>query len=143
MTILDRLTGSRPRSVGPELFENAKRAYMERSSDSVRREQTWRTFALVLALGCAGLGWSNYVLANRPAFTPYLVQVDKHGSVIPIRPANDLAKLDDRVVMNQLVRFIQDTRTVYVDAAAARAIAREAYAMLQGGSEAYELVNRN
>ena len=134
---------TKARDVPENVYLNARRDTLERESNTIKREQTWRTIALVLAVGNIGFGYGLSVLATRPALKPYIVEVDHLGAVLPVKEADQASRPDQRVIRNQLARFVRNARTVYLDAAAAQAIAKEAYAVLLRGSSAYATVDRN
>ncbi len=134
---------SKSRDVSPSIYLDARRDFLERESSTVKREQTWRTFAIILAVANVGFGYGLTVMASRPALKPYIVEVDNLGAVLPVREADQAARPDQRVIRNQLGRFVRNARTVYLDAAAAQAIAKEAYAVLLRGSSAYKVIDQN
>ena len=80
-------------------------------------------------------------MATQNKLVPYVVQVDKLGSVVPVARADQMNKTDERVVKALLARFISDARGVVSDGIAQRQMIDRTYAMLSNGTRALSIVN--
>src|SRR5690606_15360419 len=74
---------------------------------------------------------------------PYVVQVDKLGTVLPVARADQAARADSTVIRATLASWIANTRTVYVDAAAEQRNILAAYALIDQNSPAFQVVNEH
>jgi type IV secretion system protein VirB5 len=129
------------RSEGENPYLSARREWNERYGSYVARAQSWRLAALLsLTITCltvAGL----IGMAMQTRLVPYVVEVDKLGSAVAVRRADAASQPDPRVIDAQLARWITDMRSVYMDAAAERALVTEGYAMIDQRSPAYGVIN--
>ena len=80
-------------------------------------------------------------MAVQTRLVPYVVEVDKLGSAVAVRRADVAGQPDPRVIDAQLARWVTDMRSVYMDAAAERALVTEGYAMVNQRSPAYGVIN--
>jgi type IV secretion system protein TrbF len=119
----------------------SRREWNERYGDYISRERAWRisTFlslgiALVCACGMAYLGSQNKMV-------PYVVEVDKLGSVAAVQRADMAVKADPRIIRSQLARWIESVRSVYQDAGAERVNIEYVYAMMRRTDPAYTALN--
>ena len=87
-----------------------------------------------LALVSVGLLGLVYVFGTRPRAIPYVVAVDKAGSIVAVaqavRPGAPLN--EENVVRYQLAQFIGDSRSVLGDATVMKERIRHAYALARG-----------
>ena len=81
------------------------------------------------------------VTLSERRIVPYVVTVDKLGSALAVGRADEAVLPERAVTVAGLARFIADMRSVYVDAAAERAILKEGYAMINRRSDAYAAMN--
>jgi type IV secretion system protein TrbF len=117
------------------------RTWNERYGDRISEARSWR-LAAVLALALAVLSTGCLVwLSSQSQIVPYVVKVDKLGTAIAVDRADQAGQPDRNIVVAQLARFIADMRSVYVDAAAERALLKEGYAMINRRAEAYQAMN--
>jgi type IV secretion system protein VirB5 len=86
----------------------------ERAVSSARVWQIYGTAGLLAALGSVA-GWTH--VASQPRFVPYVVEVDKLGEAVAVRPASGAAQADVRVIRAQLASFIWSARMVSSDGA--------------------------
>lgn len=136
---LKKKPGSGPAS--DMTLSNGKRIYLERYGDHIKAARTWRMFAFLMGgvalVATTGLG----VVSSQQRVVPYVVQVDKMHTVLPVGPADQAARPNASVVRASLGSYITNTRSVYVDAAATRKNILSAYSMMEAGSPAYQTVN--
>jgi type IV secretion system protein TrbF len=125
----------------PNPYLAARREWDERYGGQIAQIRQWRWAAFialtVATVSSAGLVWT---LSER-RIVPYVVTVDKLGSAIAVGRADEAVQPDRAVTVAGLARFIADMRSVYVDAAAERAILKEGYAMINRRSDAYAAMN--
>jgi type IV secretion system protein VirB5 len=122
-------------------YLSARQEWNERYGSYIAQAHTWR-FISFLTLGVTiltvvGLVW----MGVQTRLVPYVVEVDKLGSTVAVRRADVAGHPDPRVIDAQLARWIGDIRSVYVDAAAERALVTEGYAMINQRSAAYGVIN--
>jgi type IV secretory pathway TrbF-like protein len=119
----------------------ARREWNERYGDHIKSAQSWRLAAMgsigIALISVGGLAYS----ASQSKFVPYVVEVDKLNATLPIGPADRAGKADARIVRSQLASWIANTRSVYLDAGAEQRIIREAYALIDQASPAFQTVN--
>lgn len=123
-----------------EAYLSGRREWMERYGEYIQSAHQWRLVGigslLVTALAVAGMVYS----ASQNHFIPYVVQVDKLGVAVPAGRADLATRADARIVRAQLARWISNVRTVYVDAAAERAVVDESFAMISRTGAAYMML---
>jgi type IV secretory pathway TrbF-like protein len=128
-----------PKTDNPYL--NARREWNERYGDYIVRERAWRSVALfslgIAAIAAGGLVW----VAGQTKIVPYVVEVNRLGDAVAVRPADHAARPDDRIIRAQLARWIEEVRSVYLDAAAEHNAIRDAYAMINSHGMAYGFLN--
>jgi type IV secretion system protein TrbF len=128
-----------PDSGNPYL--NARREWNERYGDYIARAHTWQLIAIA-SLCIAGLAVGGLVYtASQNRFVPYVVAVDRLGDALAVGRADVASVPDQRVIRAQLARWIVSIRSVFIDAAAERALLTEAYAMVNRRSAAYTHLN--
>lgn len=119
----------------------ARREWMERYGSFIQGEQMWRLIAFisiaVAVIACAG----NVYIGAQSKFIPYVVEVDKLGDALAVRPATVAGQPDQRVVQASLARWVVAARTVYIDAAALRQNIDFVYALMANGSPAQAAMN--
>lgn len=119
----------------------ARREWMERYGDYIKQASTWRLVAIsALAVAFVAVAGIAYI-GSQSRFVPYVVQVDKLGTAVAVRPASVAGAPDPRIIQSELARWIVDVRSVYVDATAQRSMLDEAYSLLNGGGLAYTQLN--
>lgn len=118
-----------------------RREWQERYGDYIKQAATWRMVALV-SLAVAAIAVIGVVyIGSRSQFVPYVVQVDKLGDAVAVRPASVAARPDPRVIKASLARFVVETRSVYVDSLAQRRFLDDAYAHVVNGGAAFMKLN--
>ena len=148
MTMMDKPTALTPAGDTKEWavahqgsYRAARQEWLERYGDYIAEARAWRRVAmlslLVAALAISALianGTQNHVV-------PYVVRVDKLGAVAAVDRADRMVRPDQPLIVAQLARWVGAVRTVYVDAAAQRALINEGYAMINRNGDAYGALN--
>ena len=125
----------------PNPYLAARREWDERHGGQIAQIRHWR-WAAFIALTAAAVSSAGLVATlSERRIVPYVVKVDKLGSALAVDRAEEAAQPDRVMVVAGLARFITDMRSVYVDAAAERAILKEGYAMINRRSDAYAAMN--
>jgi type IV secretory pathway TrbF-like protein len=118
-------------------YLEARREWNERYGDYLAQARNWRLAALgslLLSLLLAGgLVW----LASQSRIVPYVVEVDKLGQAVAVKPAEPTGPTDPRVIKTQLAAFITWARTVSTDTALMKAALWNAYGMSGAQAKAY------
>jgi type IV secretion system protein VirB5 len=123
------------RAAAPEMavespFVAARREWNERYGDYIAQARNWRLCA-ILALAIAMiLSGGTIWLAGQSKFVPYVVEVDKLGSAVPVRPLQRAANPDATIVRAQIAAWINDARGVSSDPVYERATLTRVYAMI-------------
>lgn len=124
-------------------YTNARREWAERYGEFIQSASQWRMVAVsalvIAALSVAGMVYS----ASQNHFIPYVVQVDKLGVAVAAGRADQASVADPRIIRAQLARWISDTRSVYVDAAAERSAIDSSYAMISRSGSGYNMLNEH
>lgn len=119
----------------------ARREWNERYGGYIQRAATWRAMAFgslaVAGIAVAGLAYQ----ASSVKFVPYVVEVDKLSATLPVGPADRAAKGDTRIIRAQLAGFVDNLRSVYLDAAAEQNAVKAGYALLDPNMPAFKVVN--
>jgi type IV secretion system protein VirB5 len=119
----------------------ARQEWLERYGDYITQARNWRMVAL-LSLIVAGVALTSLVLlARQSRVVPYVVKVDRLGDAVAVERADAAAQPDEAIIKAQLARWLTAVRSVYVDAAAQRALIAEAYAMINRLGSAYGALN--
>jgi type IV secretion system protein TrbF len=122
-------------------YHAARQEWLERYGDYIAAARSWRRVAflalITAALAIALLIWTG----TRSQVVPYVVKVDRVGSIVSVERADRMRRPDAPLITAQLARWIYAVRTVYVDAAAQRALITEGYAMINRLGDAYGALN--
>jgi type IV secretion system protein VirB5 len=119
----------------------ARQEWNERYGSYIAQAYAWRLTALI-ALIIAALATGGLVLiAGRAQVVPYVVKVDRLGTAIAVDRADRAERPDEAVIVAQLARWVTAVRSVYVDAAAQRALVKEGYAMINRRGDAFGALN--
>jgi type IV secretion system protein TrbF len=106
------------------------RAFFQLWGDLLRQRQYWILTALA-SLAINGILTLAFIaFASQARITPYIVEVNRHGTPIAFGPAERIRSADDRIVMGEVSRFIVRLRTVTSDPAILQSLFSEAYAYL-------------
>ena len=122
-------------------YHAARQEWLERYGDYIAAARSWRRIAflalITAALAIALLIWTG----TQAQVVPYVVKVDRVGSIVSVERADRIGRPDAALITAQLARWISAVRTVYVDAAAQRALITEGYAMINRLGDAYGALN--
>ncbi len=122
-------------------YVEARREWNERYGDYIHQAQHWRMMAIISGvIALIAVGGVAYIGAQSK-IVPYVVQVDKLGSVAAVDRADQPDTVDPRVVKAYLARFVADWRTVTIDRQAQKGAIDRVYAMLPSSSVALTKVN--
>ncbi len=98
--------------------------------DLLRQRQYW-VLAALASLAINGILTLAFIaLASKARITPYIVEVNRHGTPVAFGPAERIKTVDDRIVMGEISRFIVRLRTVTNDPGILQSLFAEAYAYL-------------
>lgn len=124
-------------------YLEGRREWSERYGSHIQQATTWRAVALA-SLAVAGASVAGLVYSiNQVKMVPYVVEVDKLHATLPIGPADRAAKADPRIIRAQLAGWVENIRSVYLDAAAEQRAVRAAYALLDSKAPAYQVVGEH
>lgn len=117
--------GDTPELVTP--YQKAAQIWDERIGSARVQAQNWRLmafgmFALSFALA-GGLIWQSM----QSRVVPYVVEIDKLGSVVAVGPAAQAYSPSDAQIAYHLARFISDVRSLSIDPIVVRKNWLEAY----------------
>ena len=124
-------------------YRTGRQEWLERYGDYIVQARTWRRIA-VLALITTALSVAAVIqMASQSQVVPYVVKLDRVGAVAAVDRADRMERPDNALITAQLSRWITAVRTVYVDAAAQRALINEGYAMINRRGDAYGVLNEH
>ena len=121
-------------------YLSARREYGDRYGAAVNEAARWRQICFFLMMLCMAFGAMMIWLSSQNKVIPYVVQVDKQGYTVAIKPASEASGADTRVVIAALSRFITNFKTVVADKYAQRRMVDEVYNYLARGSSAENVV---
>ncbi|GHV53211.1 conjugal transfer protein TrbF [Synergistales bacterium] len=86
----------------------------ERYGHLAKNAAQWRNISIGLLFCCLVCVVSAVFVASRVTVVPYIVQVDKHGYEIAVEPVAS-SKVDSRLMVAHVGRYIYSLRTVFAD----------------------------
>jgi type IV secretion system protein VirB5 len=99
------------------IVANARHEFTSVFGDLARGKRNWQVAAFILG-GIALLqGLTSYRLATSAHPIPYVVEVDRLGSVSAVAQAAEITEPDARLIASQLADFLRSVRTVLPQAA--------------------------
>lgn len=108
-------------------YRRAEQVWDERIGSARQQAMNWRLMALAClgfsAVMAAGLIWQS----AQGRITPYVVEVDKFGSVQAIAPATQAYDPTDAQIASTVARFITNVRSLSIDPIVVRKNWLEAY----------------
>ena len=132
---------TRTKDTHSDPYLDARREWNERYGSYIARAKNWRLMAFGMLAICLVQTIGLVTIAGQQKLVPYIVQVDKLGSAIPVARAEKMNAADERVVKAMLARFVADLRSVVSDGIVQRQMIDRTYAMLSNGTRALALVN--
>jgi type IV secretory pathway TrbF-like protein len=122
------------KSATPFFNEESNRdRYMDLARDKHNWQIAWRITAGLLAVSIAFNG--KYMLDSK--YIPYMVVVDKLGTVVSVGPADKANPIDvKRIERSEMIEWVENTRRVVSDQAAQKDYLRKSYARVEEGSKA-------
>lgn len=135
------MAGALAREATDNPYLNGRREWNERYGEYIVRERAWRSIAFfalaIAALAVGALSW----VAGQSKIVPYVVEVNKLGDAVAVRRADAVQRPDTRIIRAQLARWIEDVRSVYLDAAAEHNAIRDSYTMINQHGSAFAFMN--
>jgi len=119
----------------------ARREWNERYGDYLVTANRWRLTAfasLVIAAICAS---GMVYLSATHTWIPYVVEIDSTGEVVRAGPAQEMREIPRRLIRFSIAQFIQDVRSVSLDAAVQRRAVKRAFAHMGEGQPAHKAVS--
>lgn len=144
MSFLKKPTGAAaPQGEQLNPYLSGRKEWEERFAQPVKEANSWKMVAVgttaVALAAVVGLG----VVASQSKLIPYVVQVDKLGTVLPVARADQAARPDSPVVRAQLGNWISNIRSVYLDAAAVNRNVFAGFALIEQNSPAFQVVSEH
>jgi type IV secretion system protein TrbF len=122
-------------------YVQARRQWNERYGNYFQQARHWRLLTLSSGLVCLIALAGMVYIGTRSPVVPYLVDMQKFGKVAARMPTQRATKIDVRIVMAYLGRFIADWRSVTVDRKSQKSAIDRLYAMLPDNSLAERKLN--
>lgn len=120
-------------------YLNAQRKWNECFGDYIAQRNQWRATAFgciaITVIAVIGNVWQS----TQTKIQPYLVEIDKSGSTVRAQQALP-GEINDDLIRAAIAQWIQDWRTVSVDASIENALVNRVYAHLSDGSPAYNTI---
>lgn len=122
-------------------YLTARRTCNDQAAANVGNRQMLQVFGiLALMIALAAVGGMIHI-GSQSKFVPYVVEVDKHGQIIAVAPAQRAGKADPRIVHASVSSFINDLRMVTPDVALQRKAVYRVYSMLSSKDAATAKAN--
>lgn len=93
----------------------ARREWNERYGSYIAQAHTWKMVAFASMALSAVLVFNLVSLANSSKVVPYVVEIDKLGNSVAVKPADKALTSDERIIRGQLSAFISNARNVTPD----------------------------
>jgi type IV secretion system protein VirB5 len=110
-----RMTGVEGKADLESPYVSARREWNERYGSYIKRARTWQIVALASMALSGVLGLSLVKIASQAQVQPFIVEVDKLGEAIAVKPADTASIPDQRITRFQLAHFITNARSVTPD----------------------------
>jgi type IV secretion system protein TrbF len=137
----ERLDGGRRVGEAENPYLAARRTWNDHVGSVLAERQMLQVLGLVsLMIALAAVGGMTYI-GSQSKFIPYLVEVDKLGSMIAAGPVGPSDRADLRVVHASVAEFIGDMRMVTPDVAMQRKAVFRIYAKLSPNDPATAKTN--
>lgn len=126
-------------SINPYL--NARREWNHHVGGVLSASRTWQVIGIVSLLIALVAVAGMIHLGSQSKFIPYVVEVDTHGQVRAVQPADVATPADPRVIHAAVATFINDARLVTPDVSVQRNAVYQVYAMLSPNDPATAKMN--
>lgn len=115
----------------------ARREWNERYGSYIARAHTWKMVAFSSMALSAILGVCLTYNASQSKVQPFIVQVDKLGEAVAVKPAEAAAMPDQKIIRFQLANFITNARSVTPDPIVQKRWLDGVYAISAPGAAAF------
>ena len=108
----------------------AQKRWNEEFGGFIHEKKVWQRVAMIsLALNILAVAGMAYIGAQNK-MVPYVVEVDKLGAAVAVQRADIPMVANAASIKAHLARWIQNTRSIYLDVAAEKQALKEAYASI-------------
>ncbi|MBV8224950.1 MAG: conjugal transfer protein TrbF [Verrucomicrobia bacterium] len=112
-------------------YLDARREWNSEVERAFSQLHVWQLLGVAgLLIGLAGMAGITYI-GSLSKFRPYVVEVDKLGEAVAVKPADVAVQVDQRVIRASLASFIASARLVTPDVDLGRKAVFTVYGMLQ------------
>ena len=121
------------------IVENARREFTSAFGDLARGKRNWQLVAFVLGGAVVLLALTTLRLAQSAHPVPYVVEVDRLGTISAVATAAEMREPDAKLIASQLADFVRSIRTVLpaVAGAAQTDLLRRGYAFAAPSAAAF------
>ncbi len=117
-------------------YVNGRREFLEIQGDLVKERSFYRMGFFIAMVVTAISVCGNVIQGTQSKVVPYIVNVDKLGATRAVERADVYKSPTSNQIRHDLVEWVTNVRSVYIDGAAARRAAYGAYSMVAEGSSA-------
>ena len=119
-------------------YLDARREWEERYGYFVSSAHTWKITAFISLLIALIATIGAIYLATQKRVTPYIVEIDKIGSIVQVKRADtpDQATVQ-KIIIAQVAMFVEKARNIVLDARLQRQNVLDAYVFIQKNTPAY------
>ena len=117
-------------------YLDAQQVWMERYGSYISSAHNWRLLAMLEAIALIAAVVGLLFVAGQNKFVPYVVQIDKIGMPLAVRPADEASPVDQRVIRAEIANFIVDARSVVTDRVVEKSYLDHVYAFVPPGAAA-------
>jgi type IV secretion system protein VirB5 len=117
-------------------YLDAQKVWLERYGSHISSAYNWRLLAMLEAVALVAAIVGLLFVAGQNRFVPYVVQVDRIGMPLAVRPAEQASPVDQRVVRAEIANFIVNARSVVTDRVVEKSYLDAVYAAVAPGAAA-------
>ena len=118
----------------PNPYVAGKEEWIERYGSYVMQAANWRMAAMGSLVAATILAVGMVVTASRSKYIPYVVEVDKLGTLQAVGPADHMEKPSDLIVKSALKGLIEDIRFITSDSSVQVKAIKRVYSKVPSGS---------
>lgn len=96
-------------------FLKARQEWLDRMGDTIQAASTWRLVSFLALLACLCSLGLNIVQIQQAKIIPYIVEVDKLGAAVAVKPLQQSGEVPRQLIQAEIVNMIQHWRTVTAD----------------------------